>query len=633
MEHALEFCYTGARYSAVIPDTLDLAERAALAINGLGGTVDPALGYTPFGIIHFTTKTPHMLHWATADVTCNTKYGESFPMLRLMSGSSQHTEIESRHRAALLASVEDGLYWDRYTPDRPWRNIYGDSEKRYGKGRNEDFCVVGASGRMLRAMIQWHEVSGDPALYKTLGEMAAAMRRIAIFKDDYCYYPEKGGWGEPCTFPRSGWINTDEPQSETEGVEGSIVSYQAQQIQSAARWAEISGDKDALDLATRLTRFSMKPKFWGGLPDPDREHARALGVPGHIAAALPDPAFTAGHELGHWYSHFHARCHSLRAMLEYGRIAHDERVLEFIRRAYEFSLSQGIPRIGWINCYPGALNMAEGCALGDLVALGIRLSDYGLGDYWDDVDAVVRNQLAEQQLIDRARLERVASQSPEDTCRSTAQPKQITFDNVIERSLGVFGGTSLPTSLPNPWVMLCCTGNGTQGLYYAWEGAVRETGETAQVNLLLNRAAKLLDVDSFLPYEGRVVIRNKAARRAVVRIPWWVNRRDVQADVSGKAVTLERLGNRLLFDDLKPGDVTTLRFPIRETTARYTVNAHTPQEQLYTCTFRGSTLVDISPRDDSPTSYPFYLRDHLRQGAAPMKTVERFVPDRVIRRW
>jgi hypothetical protein len=30
----------------------------------------------------------------------------------------------------------------------------------------------------------------------------------------------------------------------------------------------------------------------------------------------------------------------------------DERVLEFVRRAYEFSLTQGIARLGWINCWP-----------------------------------------------------------------------------------------------------------------------------------------------------------------------------------------------------------------------------------------------------------------------------------------
>jgi len=57
--------------------------------------------------------------------------------------------------------------------------------------------------------------------------------------------------------------------------------------------------------------------------------------------------------------------------------------------------------------------------------------------------------------------------------------------------------------------------------------------------------------------------------------------------------------------------------------------------------FRGSTLVDIAPRDTSPTGYPLYLRDHLRASPsaplrasqAPMKGVTRFVPNRIITNW
>jgi hypothetical protein len=60
----------------------------------------------------------------------------------------------------------------------------------------------------------------------------------------------------------------------------------------------------------------------------------------------------------------------------------------------------------------------------------------------------------------------------------------------------VYAGFSLPSSLPNPWVMHCCTSNATQGLYYAWEGILRENGAHAEVNLFLNRASRLLDVDS-----------------------------------------------------------------------------------------------------------------------------------------
>ncbi|GEM_PF-6512038 len=108
---------------------------------------------------------------------------------------------------------------------------------------------------------------------------------------------------------------------------------------------------------------------------------------------------------------------------------------------------------------------------------------------------------------------------------------------------------------------------------------------------------------------------------------------DDAVDVSGKKAPLDWVGRYLMFENRNPTDVVTLQFPVRETTARYTVNAQTPHEKIYTCTFRGSTLVNISPRDEHPTSYRFYLRDEMRRDKTPMKKVTRFVCDRLIRDW
>jgi hypothetical protein len=248
---------------------------------------------------------------------------------------------------------------------------------------------------------------------------------------------------------------------------------------------------------------------------------------------------------------------------------------------------------------------------------------------------VVRNHLAEQQLTRADLLESVVEQFRDqpDLTGQEVMPGKLCFDDVIARSLGTFAGTSLPTSIPKPWVMQCCTGNATQGLYYAWEGALRETGDKAVVNLLLNRAGRLVDVDSYLPYEGKVAIRNKGARRLAVRIPSWVDRRTLRADVSGVPCEADWTGRYLNWRDLPADAVIALSFPVKETTATYTVNAGTPWEQPYTCVFRGSTLVDISPRDMSATSYPLYQRSAMRQSEAPRQQVQRFVPDGLVRNW
>ena len=476
----------------------------------------------------------------------------------------------------------------------------------------------------------WRELGDDSsATEQAIRSLVGGLSRIAIRKDDYAYYPEHGGWGEPCAYPRSGWLNTDEAVGETDGGEGSVVAMHGHQIYAAAQWHAASGDGEALDLAGRLVRYCMKDRFWGGVANPDGDRSK---LPGHIAARADGPAFTAGSELGHWYSHFHARAIALRGILMWARQACDERAAEFVRRSYEFTLTQGIARIGWINCYPGAVNQMESCALGDLVALAVRLSDYGLGDYWDDVDAIARNQLVEQQLTRADVLERICRLMPPDT-DTEAMPGQRCFDNVIERSIGSFCGHAYPQAIHKPWVMHCCTSNATQGLYYAWEGILREAGDKATVNLWLNRSGRLVDVESFLPYEGKLVIHVRAARRLAIRVPHWVDSRELRAAVEGRDVALDWTGRYVSFDGLASGQRVVLTFPVRQSQATYTVDARSRWERQITCTFRGSTAVEVTPRDTAEASYPLYERAHLLADKAPTRQVDRFVAEKIIHAW
>jgi hypothetical protein len=91
-------------------------------------------------------------------------------------------------------------------------------------------------------------------------------------------------------------------------------------------------------------------------------------------------------------------------------------------------------------------------------------------------------------------------------------------DKVIEQTLGGWGTWATPTSIPTTWVMQCCTANASQGLYIM-PGRARSAGSAAHVNLLLNHTSAWIEMDSSLPYEGKVAIRNKAASRLAARIP------------------------------------------------------------------------------------------------------------------
>jgi hypothetical protein len=260
---------------------------------------------------------------------------------------------------------------------------------------------------------------------------------------------------------------------------------------------------------------------------------------------------------------------------------------------------------------------SEGCGIADTLMLAVQLTNAGLGDYWDDVDAIVRNHLSEMQITDLAAMRRA--------CGSAA------YDMLLQQFVGGFTQAELTANL-HASVNGCCTGNGVRALYHAWEGITRFADGIATVNLLLNRATPWLDVESHLPYAGKVVLQNKQAQTVLVRIPYWVDRQALtcsimqwaQSAINEAASAGVFVGNYLVFQPLQPGDTVLVEFPIGEVVEQYTIGS-----TIYTATIRGSTVVDIHPRATARAGlhhqHPFFVRDHLRASTAPIKSMRRFV--------
>ena len=172
----------GTAEKSTAPDTLDLAERARLAVHGIMGSIDPDL-LTMYGLIFYATPRPHQSHWASAENTCDPKFGESLPLLRTMCGSEEGLDLQERYLAAMLNRVQDGLYWDLFNPKRPWRNSYSDASF-YGEGKNEDFAVLASGGRMIRALMAWRAVTGSDRFDAKIRELVHGMARVAVRQDD-----------------------------------------------------------------------------------------------------------------------------------------------------------------------------------------------------------------------------------------------------------------------------------------------------------------------------------------------------------------------------------------------------------------------------------------------------------------
>lgn len=91
-----------------VPDTLDLAERGKMALNGVLGSVDSDVGFEPYFLTFFDVHPAYMIHWSSMVSGVLPKYLEAIPLLRLMSGSDQGKEIEKGLLDSVITKYSEG---------------------------------------------------------------------------------------------------------------------------------------------------------------------------------------------------------------------------------------------------------------------------------------------------------------------------------------------------------------------------------------------------------------------------------------------------------------------------------------------------------------------------------------------
>src|SRR5690348_6458966 len=108
-------------HNVSVPASLDLVERARLGINGLTGTLDPAVDYEPYFLTFYAARPAYMVHWSSMVSGVLPKYVGALALLRCMSGCDDHRDIEASLINSVLGNIaEDGLIYDRVDVRRPW---------------------------------------------------------------------------------------------------------------------------------------------------------------------------------------------------------------------------------------------------------------------------------------------------------------------------------------------------------------------------------------------------------------------------------------------------------------------------------------------------------------------------------
>ncbi|MBN1918825.1 MAG: glycoside hydrolase family 127 protein [Verrucomicrobia bacterium] len=579
--------YAGERYEAEVPDTLDLVERAVLAINAMTRVGDADRDGELFFMTEFAEDPPKLYHeWS--GIFNTTKFLESLPLMRIMSGSDYNLDVDAKLMGSYLRGAgKDGLYY-RPVEHRPWSFCSMQGHEAV-KTTRDPYCFIFGEGRLIMAMCMWYRRDRNE-LWRTLIE--AKIQRLLQMG-----YRK----GDAICFDRiivPGHVIAKEPPVGAVSLD-SWVPY------GVMEYYRLTGYEPALDLARRQVNHL---RSWFG---------------------------TNGRFLEY---HFHLSTAALIDILEYAVTVNDRALVELVGNAYAFAKEIGEPLVGFFpevvrKSYPAC----ESCDVADMVFLALRLTEAGQGDYWEDVDRWVRNQFIENQMtrtdwVDYEKIMALQTDEAKDRIArqiETARKMPGIADDrdVMERCLGSWSGWAVANEWVSPQqagIQQCCTGNAARTLYYIWDSVVTADASDTWVNLLLNRASPWLDVDSHLPYEGKVVIKNKTAKKLSVRIPEGTPREQVACDVNAERRKTAWSGNYVEIGGLKKGDLVTVEFPLLERSL-FRVIGDLP----YRLTLKGNTVVGIDPEG---RICPLYQRDHYKANKAPMKKMTRFVSEEIIRR-
>lgn len=566
--------YAGQRYEAMVPDTLDLQERASLAVHGMTNTADPESDYEIYWAALLNRKPVHMFHsW---NDSCWSKYMDALPLLRLASGSTLNLHVERRWLEVLLhMQGPDGLLYFPKT-GKPWwpDQCYGPTPP------GEHYSLVYPNGRLLGAMAIYSLLSGNP-LWEDAGKRVVdGLAELAVYQGDKAHF-EWIQYGPGKQFAKAG----------RSAVTHNFASWFSWTIQGLANYYKVTGYEPAKTLSGKLARWILS--------DSDHFDSEGRFLPEHSDTSM---------------AHFHGHTMVLLSLLDYASITGDSGTVDFVRKSFEFAKDHGDTTVGYFPEWLGG-GTAETCEVADMVALALKLSQAGVGDYWDAADRWIRNQFAEAQLLNGEWADEMVKNLP-----VTPAGRHETTERVTQRMAGCFASQASANDWagrPPEGTQACCNGNGMRTIYYIWENILNDRDGKLRVNLLLNRASPWADVDSHLPCEGRVEVKVKRVCDLSVRIPEWVTPEQTRCQVNGSDRPLSWDGRYALAGSVEPKDVVALTFPIFERTDVVSIEG-----QDYTLVRKGNEVVHIDP----PGKYcPLYQRSRYRENQVRWRKMSRFV--------
>jgi hypothetical protein len=612
----------GVYYHDLAPNTLDLAERAELALHVLTENPDPKWDYEIYDFTHFWHNPPFMFHDWNDYVAEQWKFFEALPLLRMITGSDRNQQVDKAWLEIVLRSIgPDGLF---YVPmiGRPWArmNHYWGTTVWRADGSSthiEDESVEFAAnpfvtGRILSALTYYYAIDEDPGWKELIEKMIDRSLETLTDQGDEGYIPLTH-------FEPNAKVSLSAPKP----LGMHALEMYARLNQAPAEYYQLTGYEPAKILSGKInnavrhdeTNFDAKGRFTLDEKGYEREH-------------------------GHG-PHFHSHAIVLLGMLDYAIATDNEGLKQFVKKSFEWGRAQGCSTVGFFPEWVGTdCKTAEICQVADMIALAVKLSTSGIGDYWDDLDRWVRNQFAESQMtkidgileaamtLDKKPVSMKEVQFTNRGPYEEIPAEAVCYDRVIERNLGSFAGWPSANDWFNPEVgpqgiMHCCTPNAARSLYYLWKNMLVFKDGELTLHLLLNRAAVCADVYSYLPYDGQTILKTKKpCDKIMIRMPEWLAEGAVGivCTVNAEPRPFTWKERYINIGAAKAGDQIRITFPIETRTVKEKIAG-----DEYTLVIRGNSVVSIDPPGKH---YPLYQNEqYLNKNAMSWRPVRRFITE------
>ena len=330
-------------------------------------------------------------------------------------------------------------------------------------------------------------------------------------------------------------------------------SQEGRAVDALVRNYRITGDEVALELAGLMTSYALEHCF-----TPEGALKEAAGTHGHSLNAI------------------------IAGMLDLALLTKDADLLNRAKTIYDVGCPRYNSSFGWsMESLHKFHPRGESNNTGDLLRAALLLGRAGWANYFEDAERILRGHLLPSQVID-------VDDLPDE-------PNE-TDDSLHRRASRLRGGFSFPTPndyLLNPDATIATydiTSGAVDGLCEAFSSIITSDDAGIRINLLFSHEAEGARVTSHLSQTGHLEIENRTDRPLLVRIPSWVDKKDVCLKVNGAETQKIFIQSYLLITGNETPSSSIITFPMRETRTVESICF-----ENYTIDWRGDQIIAMSP--------------------------------------